>query len=439
MPADGRVGVRAFSGSQEVVTAASTTPAAPTARTPERLSALRNDFPILSTRTSRGRPLVYLDSAATSQKPRQVIDAVRRYYEAENANIHRGVYELSARATAACDAVRQRAAGFLGADARGVVFVRGATEGINLVAQSWGRTNLRAGDEILLTEMEHHSNIVPWQLVAAETGAVVRAAPITDAGELDLGAFAGMLGDRTRLVGVAHVSNSLGTINPVAEVVRLAHERGALALVDGAQSAPHIRVNLAELGADFFVCSGHKMFAPTGIGVLAARPELLDGMPPWMGGGDMIASVSFEGSTWAPVPQKFEAGTPHMAGIVGLGAAIDYLESAGLDAIADHEHELLAYATERVAEVPGVRIYGTAADKAAVLSFTMDGVHPHDVGTVLDTEGVAVRAGHHCAQPVMRRFGVPATARASFAFYNTRDDVDAFIAALGRVREIFGR
>ena len=419
--------------------AASADAAGPPAHPRTRLSALRADFPILSTRTSRGRPLVYFDSAATSQKPRQVIDAVGRYYESANANIHRGVYELSERATAAYDAVRGQAARFLGADPRGVVFVRGATEGVNLVAQSWGRANLRPGDEILLTGMEHHSNIVPWQLVAAQTGAVVRDAPVTDAGELDLDAFERMLGPRTRLVGVVHVSNALGTVNPVADIVRLAHAHGALVLVDGAQSAPHISVDLADLGADFFVCSGHKMLGPTGIGLLAARPELLDAMPPWMGGGDMIASVSFGGSTWAPAPQKFEAGTPHMAGVAGLGAAIDYLEAAGLDAIAAHEHALLTYATERVTEVPGLRVIGTAARNAAVLSFTMEGVHPHDIGTVLDAEGVAIRAGHHCAQPLMRRFGVPATARASFAFYNTPDEIDVFVAALGRVTEIFGR
>ena len=404
----------------------------------DQVSVLRNDFPILASRTSRGRPLVYLDSAATSQKPRQVIDAVSRYYAQDNANIHRGVYELSARATAAYDAVREQAAEFLGADPRGVVFVRGTTEGINLVAQSWGRANLRAGDEILLTGMEHHSNIVPWQLVAATTGASVRAVPVTDAGELDLDAYRSLLTDRTRLVGVVHVSNALGTVNPIAEIARLAHERGALVLVDGAQSAPHLRVNVAELGADFFVCSAHKMLGPTGIGLLAARPELLDAMPPWMGGGDMIASVAFEGSTWAPAPQKFEAGTPNMAGVAGLGAAIRYIESAGLDAIAEHEHGLLAYATDGVAGIPGLRVHGTASHKAAVLSFTMAGVHPHDIATVLDTEGIAIRAGHHCAQPLMRRFGVPATARASFALYNTYEDVDALLAGLRRVREIFG-
>lgn len=438
MRADGRSGVQAFGRPQAGAAADETRAAAPDPRSFDGVAALRADFPILSTLTSRGRPLVYLDSAATSQKPRQVIDAVSHYYEFDNANIHRGVYELSARATAAYDTVRERVAQFLGADARGVVFVRGATEGINLVAQSWARTQLRPGDEILLTGMEHHSNIVPWQLVAAQTGAVVRAAPVTDTGELDLDGFAALLTGRTRLVGVVHVSNALGTINPVTEIVRLAHERGALVLVDGAQSAPHIPVNLRELDADFFVCSGHKMLGPTGIGVLAARPELLDAMPPWMGGGDMIASVAFDGSTWAPAPQKFEAGTPHVAGVVGLGAAVAYLEAAGLDAIAEYEHSLLAYATERAGEVAGLRIVGTAARKAAVLSFTMAGVHPHDLGTVLDIEGVAIRAGHHCAQPLMRRFGVPATARASFAFYNTREEVDVFITALGRVREIFG-
>ncbi|MDQ2670340.1 MAG: cysteine desulfurase [Gemmatimonadota bacterium] len=432
----GREGVRAYRervGAERVASAGR-----PDALALSRLAALRSDFPILSTTTSRGRPLVYLDSAATSQKPRQVIEAVTRYYESQNANIHRGVYELSVRATALYDDVRERVARFLGADPAGVVFVRGATEGINLVAQSWGRTNLRAGDEVLVTGMEHHSNIVPWQLVAEQTGAVVRAAPVTDAGELDLDAFTGLLGARTRLVAVTHVSNALGTVNPVGHIVQLAHERGALVLVDGAQAAPHLPVDLAELEADFFVCSGHKMLGPTGIGVLAARPELLDAMPPWMGGGDMIATVSFEGSTWAPVPQKFEAGTPNIAGVVGLGAAVEYLTEVGLDAIAAREHELLEYATAQLRDIAGVRIIGTARDKASVLSFTMNGVHPHDVGTVLDAEGVAIRAGHHCCQPLMRRFAVPATARASFAFYNNADDVDALVSGLRRVREIFG-
>jgi cysteine desulfurase/selenocysteine lyase len=398
---------------------------------------LREDFPILST-SVRGKPLVYLDNAATSQKPRAVIDAVSRFYAAENANIHRGVHYLSEQATVAFDAVRQKVAGFLhAASPREIVFTRGATEGINLVAQSWGRSALGPGDEILITGMEHHSNIVPWQLLAGQTGAVLRAVPITDAGELDLDAFDALLGERTRLVAFTHVSNALGTINPVQALVARAHARGALTLVDGAQSAPHLPVDVQALGCDFFVFSGHKVFGPTGVGVLYGREALLRAMPPWQGGGDMIASVTLERSTFAEPPARFEAGTPMIAEVIGLGAAIDYVTAVGLPAIGAWEDELLSAATEQVREIDGIRLIGTAPHKASVLSFVVEGVHPHDVGAVLDDEGVAIRAGHHCAQPVMQRFGVPATARASFAFYNTREEIQALVRALRRVRSVF--
>jgi len=405
------------------------------------VQAVRADFPILGQPAGRGGvPLVYLDSAATSQKPRSVIEAETRYYETQNANIHRGVYWLSEQATLAYDAVRARAARFLGA--RGpeeIVFTRGTTEGINLLASSYTQSFLRPGDEVLVTGMEHHSNIVPWQLAAERAGIVLRHAPVTDAGELDMDAFERMLtgSGRVKLVSVVHVSNALGTINPAARIVELAHAAGAHVLLDGAQSAPHLGVDVAALDCDFFVCSGHKMLGPTGIGLLWGRGELLERLPPWQAGGDMIATVSFEGSTWAPSPQKFEAGTPNIAGVAGLGAALEYLERVGLDAVRAHEHELLEYATARVAEIPGLRVVGTAREKAGVLSFVMDCAHPHDIGTILDLEGVAIRAGHHCTQPLMRRLGVPATARASFALYTTREDVDALVAGLHKVRETF--
>jgi cysteine desulfurase/selenocysteine lyase len=398
---------------------------------------LREDFPILAQRV-RGKPLVYLDNAATSQKPRSVIDAVSRFYSTENANIHRGVHYLSERATAAYDAVRERVARFVNAPlAREIVFTSGTTEGINLVAQSWARSTLRPGDEIVLTTMEHHSNLVPWQMVAAQTGAVVRAVPISDAGELDLGAFDRLLTDRTRILAVVHLSNALGTINPVRWMVSRAKERGIVTLVDGAQSAPHLPVDVQALDCDFFAFSGHKVFGPTGVGVLYGRAALLEAMPPWQGGGDMIDTVTLERSTWAEPPAKFEAGTPMIAQVIGLGAALEYVETVGRGAIGAWEEELLAYATERVGEVEGVRLVGTAREKASVLSFVVDGVHPHDVGTVLDDDGIAIRAGHHCAQPVMQRLGLPATARASFAFYNTRAEVDALVRGLRRVRSVF--
>lgn len=399
---------------------------------------IRADFPILGTRV-HGKPLVYLDNAATTQKPRVVIDAITNYYSAENANIHRGVHWLSERATAAYDAVREQVARFLNArSAHEIVFVRGTTEAINLVAQSFGRAFLKSGDEVLITGMEHHANIVPWQLLREQTGIVLRVAPITDTGELDLEAFERLLTDRTKLVSVVHISNALGTINPVRRIVELAHARGVPVLVDGAQAAPHQAVDVQALDCDFFAFSGHKVLGPTGIGVLYGKERWLEQMPPYQGGGDMIATVEFEQSTWAPIPAKFEAGTPHIAGVIGLGAALGYVTSVGLDAIAAHEHDLLAYATERVGALPGVRLVGTARDKASILSFALGDVHPHDIGQVLDHEGVAIRAGHHCAQPVMRRFGVPATARASFALYNTREEVDALVQALQRVREVFG-
>jgi cysteine desulfurase/selenocysteine lyase len=398
---------------------------------------LRRDFPILSQRV-RGKPLVYLDNAATAQKPRAVIDAVTRFYTAENANIHRGVHYLSERATEAYDGVRRQVAQFVNAGSPAeIVFTRGTTEGINLVAQSWARTNLRPGDEILITGMEHHSNIVPWHLVAAQTGAVVRAIPLTDVGELDLVAFDRLLGDRTRLLAVVHLSNALGTINPVRWMVSRARERGVVTLVDGAQSAPHLPVDVQAIDCDFFAFSGHKLFGPTGVGVLYGRGALLESMPPWQGGGDMIETVTLERTTFAPPPARFEAGTPMIAQVIGLGAALDYLEAVGRAAIGHWEEELLGYATERIREVDGVRLIGTAREKASVLSFVVEGVHPHDVGAVLDDEGIAIRAGHHCAQPVMRHYGVPATARASFAFYNTRDEVDALVRGLARVRSVF--
>jgi len=409
-----------------------------TATTPTLdVERLRKDFPILSRRV-RGKPLIYLDNAATSQKPRAVIDAMSRFYGSENANIHRGVHYLSEQATVAYDAVRARVARFLNAASPGeIVFTRGTTEAINLVTQSWGRSALGPGDEILITGMEHHSNIVPWQLVAGQTGATVRAVPITDAGELDLEAFDRLLGDRTRVFAVVHVSNALGTVNPVRELVARARDRGVVTLVDGAQSAPHLPVDVQALGCDFYAFSGHKLFGPTGVGALYGRAALLERMPPWQGGGDMIETVTLERTTFAPPPARFEAGTPAIAEVIGLGAALEYVGSVGQAAIRAWEEELLTYASERFRKLDGVRVIGTAREKASVLSFVVDGVHPHDVGAVLDDDGIAIRAGHHCAQPVMRRFGVPATARASFAFYNTRDEVDALVRAVGRVRTVF--
>ena len=398
---------------------------------------LREDFPILHT-TARGRPLVYLDNAATTQKPRAVIDALVRYYERDNANVHRGVHELSERATLAYEAARAKVRRLLNArEDREIVFVRGTTEAINLVAQSFGRSRVGPGDEVLVTGMEHHSNIVPWQLLCQERGARLRVLPIDDAGELALDEFDELLGPRTRLLALVHVSNALGTVNPVRDIVAAAHARGVPVLVDGAQAVAHGPVDVQALGCDFYAFSGHKLYGPTGIGVLWARAELLEAMPPWQGGGDMIASVSFEKTTYNVIPYKFEAGTPHVAGAIGLGAAIDYLEAVGLEQVAAWEAELLRHAVEALEALPQVRLVGTARERAAVVSFLVDGVHPHDVGTILDQEGIAIRTGHHCAQPVMDRFGIPATARASFGLYNDHEEVEALVRALHRVFEVF--
>ena len=414
-------------------------PSSTAAREPLDGSLVRRDFPLLQ-RSVRpgGPPLVYLDNAATTQKPAAVIEAVRDYYGRYNSNVHRGLHTLSEEATAAYEGAREKMRRFLNApEVREIVFVRGTTEAINLVAQSWGRSTLRPGDEVLVTGMEHHANLVPWQLVCEQTGATFRAVPITDRGELDFDAFDRLLTDRTRLFAVGHVSNALGTVNPVRELAARARARGALVLVDGAQSAPHMPIDVIELGCDFFACSGHKLFGPTGIGVLYGRMDILDRMPPWQTGGDMIERVTLERTTWAAPPARFEAGTPPIAEVMGLAAAIDYVESVGLGAIGIWESELLARATELIGALSGVRLVGTARKKAGVLSFVLEGIHPHDVGTVLDDEGVAVRAGHHCAQPVMQRFGIPATVRASFAFYNTLDEIDVLVRGVERARKVF--
>ncbi len=401
------------------------------------VSRYRGDFPILA-RSERDRPLVYLDNAATAQKPHQVIDAVDRYYRNDNANVHRGVHALSERATAAYEGARRRIAKFVNATGpRELVFTRGTTESINLVAQAYLRPRLKPGDEILVSEMEHHSNIVPWQLVAGQTGAVVKVIPMDRTGTLILDTLGMLLTDRTKLIAVGHISNALGTVNPIETIVKAAHTHRIPVLVDGAQALPHKPVDVLALGCEFYAFSGHKMFGPTGIGCLWAREPLLEAMPPYQGGGEMIKRVSFEGSAWNELPHKFEAGTPNIAGAIGLGAAVDYLNEVGMDSIEAYEHELLAYATEAVGSIDGVTLIGTAADKAGVVSFTLDGVHPHDIGTIVDSEGVAIRTGHHCAMPVMEFFGIPATARASLAFYNTRDDIDRLVEALGKVKEVF--
>ncbi|UCE04116.1 MAG: cysteine desulfurase [Candidatus Latescibacterota bacterium] len=401
------------------------------------VEAVRRDFPILRQQVY-GKPLAYLDNAATTQKPQGVIDAVSEYYARSNANIHRGVHFLSEQATAAYEAVRDKARAFVGAaDRSEIIFLRGTTEAVNLVAQAYGRSNLGPGDEVLITTMEHHSNIVPWQILCEQTGAALRVAPINDDGEVILEEYERLLRERTRIVGITHISNSLGTINPVREMIAMARRHGATVLVDGAQATAHTRVDVGALDCDFYTVSGHKMLAPTGVGFLYGRRQILDAMPPYQGGGDMIASVSFEKTTYNRLPQKFEAGTPHIAGVLGLGAAIDYLQEVGLERVAAHEEDLLDYATQKIAAIPGVRLVGTAQRKAAIVGFTLEQVHPHDVGTILDREGVAVRAGHHCAQPVMERFGVAATVRASFALYNTREEVDALERAILKVREFF--
>jgi len=391
---------------------------------------VRGDFPILR-QSVHGKPLVYLDNGATTQKPQSVIDTIAGYYMRNNANVHRGVHELSERATAAFEGAREKVRDFINAsDIAEVIFTRGTTEAVNLVAQSYGRPRLEAGDEILITEMEHHSNIVPWQLLCGQTGAVLKVAPINEAGELIVEEYQRLLTDRTRIVGVAHVSNALGTINPVADLIKAAHAVGAVVIVDGAQAAAHVPIDVRALGCDFYAMSSHKVFGPTGMGALYGRRELLEEMPPYQGGGDMIEHVSFEETTYNRLPYKFEAGTPNIAGAVGFGAAIDYVRGVGLDSIQVHEHEVFDYATQRFSELDGARIIGTAPDKCSILSFLLGDAHPSDIGTILDHQGIAIRTGHHCAMPVMQHFRVPGTARASFAMYNNRADVDALIEAL---------
>jgi cysteine desulfurase/selenocysteine lyase len=402
------------------------------------VESIRRDFPVLS-RQIRGKPLTYLDNAASSQRPRAVIDAISNYYSTSHANVHRGVHTLSQEATDLFEAARERVRRFLNArSTREIIFVRGTTEAINLVAQSFGRPRLGPGDEIVVSWLEHHANIVPWQMLCEQTGAVLRVIPITREGEVDFAAYERLLSPRTRLLALSHVSNALGTIVPVQRFIEAAKARGIPVLLDGAQAVPHIEVDLQALGCDFYAFSGHKMCGPTGIGVLYGREEVLRDMPPWQGGGDMILAVSFGKTVYNELPFKFEAGTPHIAGAIGLAAAIDYLEGIGMDRIAAAEHDLLDYATERLRAIPGLSIVGTAPEKAAVASFTIEGIHPHDLGTILDHEGVAIRTGHHCAMPVMEFFGLPATARASFAFYNTREEVDRLIDALQVAMEMLG-
>ena len=401
------------------------------------MTAIRKDFPILAQQV-HSKPLIYLDNAATSQKPKCVIEALTRFYQMDNANIHRGVHQLSERSTQSYEAARGKVQRFLNAaNTREIIFVRSATEGINLVAQTYGRTHVSAGDEIVISAMEHHSNIVPWQMLCEEKGAVLRVIPINDRGEVEFDQFEKLLNHRTRLVAVSHVSNALGTINPVREIVKTAHGWNVPVLIDGAQAVPHLKVDVRSLDCDFYVFSGHKVFGPTGIGELHGKEQLLEETPPWQGGGDMIRSVTFEKTTYNELPYKFEAGTPDIAGVIGLGAAIDYLDQIGMDVVAAHERDLLEYGTRALESISGLRLIGVAREKAGVLSFVIDGVHPHDAGTILDREGVAVRAGHHCAQPVMDRFGVSATTRASLAFYNTREDIDALVAGIQKVKEVF--
>jgi cysteine desulfurase / selenocysteine lyase len=398
---------------------------------------IRADFPILR-RQINGRPLAYLDSGASTQRPQAVLDTMYHYDTQLHANVHRGVHTLSQLATDAFEGARERVRRFLNAaSTREVIFVRGTTEAINLVAQSWGRGSLKPGDEIVISALEHHANIVPWQLLAAQTGVRLVVTPIDERGQLCVDDFEKLLNDRTRLVAMAHVSNVLGTVLPAQQIAAIAHQRGIPVLFDGAQAVAHLRVDVRSLGCDFYCFSSHKLYGPTGIGVLYGREALLEAMPPWQGGGDMIRTVSFEGSTWNALPYKFEAGTPHIAGAIGLAAAMDYLEALGVERAAEHEHSLLLAATEALTDIPGIRIHGTSAGKAAVLSFTLDGVHPHDLGTVLDHEGVAIRAGHHCAMPLMSVLGVPATARATFGCYSTLREVDQFVAAVRKAREVF--
>jgi cysteine desulfurase/selenocysteine lyase len=401
------------------------------------IAAIRQDFPILEQQV-KGHPLVYLDNAASSQKPLQVIEAVDRYYREDNANVHRGVHTLSQRATDAYEGAREKVRAFINAKSdKEIIYVRGATEAVNLVAQSYARPVLKPGDEILIGHTEHHANIVPWQMVCEQTGAILKVIPMNEAGEWDLSTIDELLTAKTRILAVGHVSNALGTINPIETLIAKARQFDTTILIDGAQSVPHMAVDVQALDCDFYVFSGHKMFAPTGIGVLYGKQALLEVMPPWQGGGDMILSVSFAHTQYNDLPYKFEAGTPHIAGAIGLGAAIDYMGSIGISKIAAYEHHLLTYATSKVSELEGVRIIGTAKEKASVLSFMIDDVHPHDVGTIFDQQGVAIRAGHHCAQPVMQFYGIPATARASFAFYNTEEEIDALVSAIKSTQELF--
>jgi cysteine desulfurase / selenocysteine lyase len=404
---------------------------------PLDVERIRQDFPILR-QTVHGKPLAYLDNAATSQKPKLVLEALNRFYTEDCSNVHRGVHLLSERATAAYEAARVKVQRFMNAaDSREIIFVHGTTDAINLVAYSYGRQKVQPGDEILLTAMEHHSNIVPWQMLCEEKGARLAVAPMNDAGEVLLDEFEKLLSPRVKLAAIAHVSNALGTINPVKHMIARCHRHGIPVLVDGAQAAPHMRVDVRDLDADFYAISGHKMFGPTGIGALYGKAELLESMPPFQGGGDMIRSVTFEKTTFNVLPHKFEAGTPHIAGSIGMGAAVGYMEHVGIERIAAYEHELLGYGTALLSSIPGLRLVGTAPEKASVLSFVLEGVHPHDVGTILDQEGIAVRTGHHCAQPVMDRFGVPATTRASLAFYNTKAELEALAAGIRKVKEVF--
>jgi cysteine desulfurase/selenocysteine lyase len=398
---------------------------------------IREDFPILRTK-ARGNPLVYLDNAATTQKPRAVIDRIARYYAEENSNVHRGVHYLSEVATAAYEGARTTVKNFVNARSeKEIVFTRGTTEGINLVAYSYGRKHVSEGDEVVISAIEHHSNIVPWQMLCEEKRAALKIIPVNEAGEVDVDAYGKLLNERTRIVAIGHASNALGTINPIAKMIAMAHAAGAVVVIDGAQGVPHLPIDVQALDCDFYAFSGHKVYGPTGIGALYGKERILDAMPPFMGGGDMILSVSFEKTTYNALPYKFEAGTPNIAGVIGLAAALDYVGGIGLDRIAAHEQDLLHYATDRLLELDGVRIIGTAAHKASVISFVLEGVHPHDIGTILDQEGIAIRTGHHCAQPLMMRFNVPATGRASFGLYNTREEADALVAGLKKVIEVF--
>lgn len=398
---------------------------------------VREDFPALR-RVIYGKPLVYLDNAATSQKPQGVIETLNRYYSEQNSNIHRGIHYLSDRATSAFENARVKVQHFLNVGSpQEIIFVRGATEGINLVAQSYGRTFLKTGDEVIISGMEHHSNIVPWQMLCQQVGATLRVIPVNDTGELRVDEFERLLNEKTKMVSVVHISNALGTINPVKKIIRMARSRGIPVLVDGAQAAPHLKVDILDLDCDFYVFSGHKLFGPTGVGVLYGKSQWLEAMPPYQGGGDMISSVTFEKTIYNKLPYKFEAGTPHIAGVIGLGSAIDYLKGIGLENVEAYEGELLKYATEALLSIQGLKMIGRAREKASILSFVLEGIHAHDVGTILDREGIAIRAGHHCAMPVMERFGVPATARASLAFYNTKEEIDILVKAIHKVKEVF--